>query len=87
MKNGFTIFCSALLILVIFFPAYTLLQEQRCQLQEHEGRIADLEHKNKELREEYQRLMEDPLYLEEVAREKMGVAREGEIILKITPEE
>ena len=46
-----------------------------------------MEAKNSELRREKQLLENDPVYLEKVGREKMGLVREGEMIYRLAPEE
>ena len=83
MRNGFWIFTFALLILVVFFPTFS----QKQQLQEKNGQlenqIRSLKKENAALLEEKKHLEEDPVYLERVAREKMGIVRDGEVIYKI----
>ena len=49
--------------------------------------IERLKVENEELKEEKRRLEEDPVYLEKVAREKLGIVKEGEVVYKIIPEE
>ena len=44
-----------------------------------------LKKKNKKLGEERQLLENDPVYLEKVAREKMGLIKKGEVIYRIMP--
>lgn len=52
-----------------------------------EQQIRDLKAKQIELISENKRLKEDPVYLEKVAREKMGLGKEGEMVIKIIPSE
>jgi len=52
---------------------------------DYQKRIADLTEENKRLKEEKRKLEEDPEYLEKVAREKMGLIREGEVIYQLIP--
>ena len=83
MRNAFWIFIFALLILVVFLPTFSKkqqLQEKNDQLQ---AEINSLKEHNAALMAEQKLLEEDPVYLEKVAREKMGVVREGEVIYKI----
>ncbi len=63
------------------------MQDHRQKNSENERKIAILKEKNKKLEEEKKLLEEDPVYLERVAREKMGLVREGETIYRLTPEE
>ena len=53
---------------------------------DYEQRIRELMEENQVLAEEKRLLLEDPVYLEKVAREKMGLIREGEVIYKIEPQ-
>ncbi|MBU0709161.1 MAG: septum formation initiator family protein, partial [Candidatus Omnitrophica bacterium] len=41
---------------------------------------------NSLLQKELERIKNDPVYQEKIAREKMGVVRKGEIPVKIIPE-
>lgn len=50
---------------------------------DYQKQIEYLRQKNTLLIEEKRRLIEDPLYLERVAREKLGITKEGEVIYKI----
>ncbi len=49
----------------------------------YEKRIGDLERDNIRLEEERHRLNDDPAYFEKVAREKMGIIKDGEVVYKI----
>ncbi len=75
----------ALGLLVIFLPGYTKFMELRAKNAGLEKEIARLEEENIRLYKEKDRLKEDIGYIEKVARESMGVAREGEIPVKIEP--
>ena len=55
-----------------------MMQDHRQKNLEYEKKIVELQRRNEELKEEKQRLIEDPIYLERVARERMGLVREGE---------
>lgn len=71
----------------VFLPAYTTLQNKKQRNAEYLKEIRHLAEKNKQLEEEIRLLNEDPEYLEKVAREKMGLVKEGEVVYKIIPEE
>ena len=60
------------------------LKERNADLR---AQIEALKKKNEELATEKIMLDDDPVYLEKVAREKMGIAREGEVVYKLRPEE
>lgn len=47
--------------------------------------ILRLRRERAQLLREKKLLLEDPIYLEKVAREKMGLIKEGEVVYKITP--
>ncbi len=86
-KNGIWIFVVAILILVGFLPAFTQLQDIKKKNFDYAKEIEDLKQEKKELLEERRLLKEDPEYLEKVAREKMGIVREGEVVYRLMPEE
>lgn len=71
---------------VIFLPAYSKLQDIQQKNIELENRIAELKLENGKLRREQQMLKHNPEYLEKVARDKMGLIKDGESIMRITPE-
>lgn len=60
------------------------MQDQKTRIANYEKQIKALEKRNQQLAEEKRLLEEDPVYLEAVAREKLGIAREGEVIYKIS---
>ena len=87
MKNALIIFSLTILILVLFLPVFSQLQDLREKNHTYEKEVIILKGRNAKLQEEKRRLEEDPVYLEKVAREKMGLAREGEVIYRISPAE
>lgn len=86
MKNALTIFIFAVIALAVFIPSYTQLQDLRTKNKDLEDKIIVLTQKNGELREEKRRLIEDPVYLEKVARERLGIGRKGEVVYRLVPE-
>ena len=87
IKNALALFILTIVIFVIFLPSYTQMQDLRHKNAEYKRQIEQLWVKNAQLREEKRLLEEDPVYLEKVARERMGFIREGEVVYKITPAE
>lgn len=84
MKN--VRFLIVVAVIVIFFiPSFLKIRDLKLKNRLYEGRIKGLIENNKKLIEERHRLEEDPVYLEKVAREKMGVARKGEVIFRLKP--
>lgn len=85
LRRGFWLFGIALLLLLLFLPGYTKLQELRERNRDLVGKIRQLSIENSMLEQEIHRLESDPLYQEKVARDKMGVVRKGEIPIRIVP--
>ena len=76
-----------LFILIIFLPGYTKLQELKDKNKDLEAMINQIESENVLLENKILRIQQDPIYQEEIIREKLGVVRRGEVIYKIEPEE
>ncbi len=87
LKRAFWLFGVAVLLLVLFLPGYTKLQELKDKNRELELKIKRLSVDNALLQQELNRVQNDPVYQEKIAREKMGVVRKGEIPIKIVPQE
>jgi len=86
LRKVFWLFGLAVFLLIIFLPGFTKLQELKDKNRDLEVRIKELNIENALLQEELGRVLNDPLYQEEIARDKMGVVRKGEIPVKIVPE-
>ena len=71
-------------LLIIFLPSLAKYQELKVKNNRLEERINFLSRDNKRLEEEKLRLETDITYIEKKAREKLGVVRKGEIVLKDT---
>ena len=84
-RNGILLFIFALLIILTFLPTFSKHQELKEKNEQLQAEIDALKDENTELVRERKLLEEDPVYLENVAREKMGLVRDGEVIYKITP--
>ena len=85
IRNAIWLFGIATLLLILFLPSYTKMSDLRQKNMEYEQEILALKRKNIELKEEKRLLEEDPVYLERVAREKMGLVKEGEVVYKLMP--
>ena len=85
MKNAIWLFIISVVVLVVFLPSYSKMQDLRQTNLDYQAQIETLKIENDKLQEERKQLEEDPYYLEKVGREKMGLIREGEVIYKITP--
>ncbi|OGW84908.1 MAG: hypothetical protein A2987_01080 [Omnitrophica bacterium RIFCSPLOWO2_01_FULL_45_10] len=73
------------ILTAIFLPPFAKYQELRYKNRSLEERIKALEAENKRLAEEKRRLETDITYIERKAREKIGIVRKGEIVLKEVP--
>ena len=87
LRRAFWLFGSAVFLLFIFLPGYTKLQEARDKSRDLEAQIKRLGIEYNLLQQELEKIKNDPLYQEKIAREKMGVVRKGEIPIKIVPAE
>jgi len=85
-KSGFWFFTFTIILLIIFLPGYTKLQELRDKNRDLEGKIKGLVKENVLLQQELKRVENDVDYQEKIAREKIGVVRKGEIPIRIVPE-
>ncbi len=76
-------FGLALVVLIILLPRYTKLQELKDKNRELEAKISKVKLENAVLENELRRIEKDPVYQEEIIREKLGVVRRGEVVYKI----
>jgi cell division protein FtsB len=79
------VYLIAAVLLVIFLPSFVKYQELSYKSRKLEARIAELTAENRHLAEEKIRLETDITYIEKRARESIGVARKGEIVVKSAP--
>ena len=85
LKNAFWLFVLAAIIFLVFLPSYTQMMGLVDKNRAYQKQTKFLIKQNAELKRELKMLKEDPVYLEKVARERMGLAREGEVIYKMGP--
>ncbi len=69
-------------VCVVFLPGYSELHKLREENEQLGRRIVLLEEHNDQLKEELQKMKQDPDYVEKRAREKLGVIKEGEIVYR-----
>ena len=86
LKNAILLFAFAFALLMIFLPTFSRMQDVKQKDLEYQVHISELEQENIRLKEERRLLENDPVYLERVAREKMGLIRAGEVVYQLTPE-
>ncbi len=85
IRNAVWLFIATLIVFIIFLPSYTKMQDLQQKNNEYADQIRQLKKENVSLHEEKNRLDNDPVYLEKIGREKMGIVREGETMYKIVP--
>jgi len=85
IKNGLSLFILTVIILALFLPSYSIMQDLKLKNLEYARRITALEEKNKKFEEERRLLQTDPDYVEKVGRETMGLIRPGETVYNIVP--
>lgn len=83
MKIRYVLLVLVVLLVIIFLPSYSSMQDLKAKNAAYLEEIQQLEAKKEMLIEEKRKLLDDPVYLEKVAREKMGVVREGEVVYKM----
>ena len=72
-RKAFWLFGLAVLMLFLFLPGYTKLQELRDKNRDLEDRIKKLDVENALLSQELSRIENDSLYQEKIARETVAV--------------
>jgi len=83
----FLIFLIGSSIFLFFWgiKSYLKVNQAKNEVRKTEQKFEELKSENEELREE-EKNIQDPFYIEKLAREKLGLAKKGEIIYKILPE-
>jgi len=84
-KTSFRFLIYIAILLAVFLPPFAKYQELRYRNKGLEREIKALKKETKRLEEEKRRLQTDISYVEGKAREKMGVVKKGEIVLKEVP--
>jgi len=68
----------------LYQPGFQRLKTIKTRIEETESRVEELKQENELYEEKSRKLREpptgDPLYIEKVAREKVGLVREGETV-------
>ncbi len=75
---------ESLFLLFWGIKSYYVVNLSQKEIRKVEEKLDQLKSENQRLKEQMNSL-EDPFYLEKMAREKLGLAREGEIVYKILP--
>jgi cell division protein FtsB len=85
IKNVLFLFVVLAAVFVVYLPSYMQMQDLRNRNLTFEKRITDLEAETLKMAEERDRLKNDPEYFERVARERMGLIKDGEVVYKVLP--
>lgn len=75
-----------ILIFALFFPTYSKVRKLQAKDKALFEQAQRLKIENERLTQENLMLKDDPVYIEEVAREKLKVARENEIVFRVINE-
>jgi len=71
------------LIFYIFYPKYITLRQYKEEITKLDRTIKELEGENSFLKKEIRELKHNPLYIERIAREELGMIRPGEKIYRV----
>jgi len=72
-------------VILVFLPPFAKYQELQYKNRMLEEEIKETRRETKRLEEEKRRLLTDTAYIEKRARDKIGVVRNGEIVIKTVP--
>jgi cell division protein FtsB len=81
-KIIFWVITIVVILVVVFLPRFSELQRLREENVNIKKSIVLLAQDNEALTEEVRRMEEDPNYVEQKAREKLGIIKKGEYIYK-----
>ena len=81
-KKLIFIVIGVFIIAAIFLPGFSKLEQLKEKNRNLKRRIEVLTKTNRELKAEKEKLENDPSYVEKIAREKLGMTRKDEIVLK-----
>ena len=81
-KIIFWVIAIVVILVVVFLPRFSELQRLREENVNIKKSIVLLAQDNEALTEEVRRMEEDPNYVEQKAREKLGIIKKGEYIYK-----
>ncbi|MBF0619793.1 MAG: septum formation initiator family protein [Candidatus Omnitrophica bacterium] len=85
IRNAFVLCIVCAVIVAFFLPSYFQMQSLHEKNVSYERKIKELTDDNVKLNAEKHRLVDDPEYFEKVARERLGIIKDGEVVYKIVP--
>ena len=81
-KDAFKLLILAVVVTIVFLPPFAKYQELKAKNKQLEDDLARAKVEVKRLEGEKHKLETDITYVEQKAREKIGVVRKGEIVIK-----
>ncbi len=84
-KNGLKTAIFVAILLAVFLPPFIKYQQINYKSKALDRQLKSIKEEIKTLEEEKRRLETDIVYVEKRARDRTGVAKKGEIILKSSP--
>ncbi len=87
MARKIVLYLVCAVILVFFIPGFIKIQELKSKNKLLTTKITEVKKENLSLRKEVEKLKNDSVYLEGVARDKMGVVKKGEVVYRIVGED
>lgn len=75
---------SSIFLLSWGIKSYLKVNQAKNEAKKMRQKLEELKSENKKLKEEEKNL-QNPFYIEKLAREKLGLAKKGEIVYKILP--
>ena len=85
LKGGLKTVVFAVILLAVFLPPLVKYQQINYKSRALDRQLKSIKEEIKRLEEEKRRLETDIIYVEKRARDRIGVAKKGEIILKSYP--
>ena len=91
-KSLITVLLLVVILLMLGYAVFgnrgvvRIMQTER-QKQQLLAQLTDLQQNQAQLRDEIERLQNDKDYWEQLARKKLGMVREGELIYHLTPKD
>jgi cell division protein FtsB len=77
------LFIIIFILFLIFLPGFAKVQELKSRLRDAEDRFRRVRQENAALEEKIAQMRNNTEYMEMVAREKMGVVKKGETVLRM----
>lgn len=81
-RGSLKLYIAIALLLIVFVPPFARFQELCYKRRKIEEKLITLREENRRLEGEKVRLETDIAYIEKKARDRIGVVRKGEILLK-----